>query len=121
MRYSTAIALLAGSATAFPGMTGSKKAMMEDMMKQAEFEKRDPSPVAEPEPAVTAVLGAVSSALGTVTGSLDQVIQGISGSVAAGILNPSDKRPEPGYVFQAPSSTDSRGPCPGLNLSLIHI
>lgn len=38
------------------------------------------------------------------------------GSVAEGILNPDDKRPEEGYEFQAPGPNDSRGPCPGLNL-----
>lgn len=38
------------------------------------------------------------------------------GSVAQGVLNPSDKRPESGYTFQAPGPNDSRGPCPGLNL-----
>jgi len=38
------------------------------------------------------------------------------GSIAEGILNPDDKRPEPGYEFQAPGAGDSRGPCPGLNL-----
>jgi hypothetical protein len=38
------------------------------------------------------------------------------GSVAQGVLNPNDKRPEPGYEFQAPGAGDSRGPCPGLNL-----
>lgn len=38
------------------------------------------------------------------------------GSVAEGILNPDDKRPEQGYEFQAPGPGDSRGACPGLNL-----
>lgn len=38
------------------------------------------------------------------------------GSVAEGILNPDDKRPEEGYEFQAPGPGDSRGACPGLNL-----
>jgi hypothetical protein len=38
------------------------------------------------------------------------------GSVASGLLNPNDKRPESGYTFQAPGPNDSRGPCPGLNL-----
>jgi hypothetical protein len=39
-----------------------------------------------------------------------------AGSIAEGVLNPNDKRPEPGYEFQAPKASDSRGPCPGLNL-----
>ena len=37
------------------------------------------------------------------------------GSVASSV-DPINARPEPGYIFQAPKSTDSRGPCPGLNL-----
>jgi len=114
---SAAVALLAGSATAYPGMTGSRRAVMEDMIKQAELEKREPTPVAQPEASpVAGLLDPISSLLGTVTGGLDQIIQGISGSVAEGILNPSDKRPEPGYEFIAPGPNDSRGPCPGLNL-----
>jgi hypothetical protein len=39
-----------------------------------------------------------------------------TGSIAEGVLNPNDKRPEPGFEFQAPKASDSRGPCPGLNL-----
>lgn len=114
---SAAVALLAGTATAFPAMSGSTRAMLKDMMNQAELEKREPSPVEKRDPSpVAGLLDPVSSILGTVTNDINQVIQGISGSVATGILNPSDKRPEPGYIFQAPGPNDSRGPCPGLNL-----
>ncbi|KAF1941110.1 Cloroperoxidase [Clathrospora elynae] len=36
--------------------------------------------------------------------------------VGQAVIVASDKRPEPGYKFQAPGPNDSRGPCPGLNL-----
>lgn len=38
------------------------------------------------------------------------------GGVAASIADLDNKRPEPGYEYQDPLPTDSRGPCPGLNL-----
>jgi hypothetical protein len=38
------------------------------------------------------------------------------GLIAEVLLNPDDKRPEPGYEFHPPSADESRGPCLGLNL-----
>jgi hypothetical protein len=54
--------------------------------------------------------------VGDAVGGLTNTVRGLLGSVAQGVLNPDNKRPEPGYVFQAPGPGDSRGPCPGLNL-----
>ncbi|KAK1960842.1 hypothetical protein LY78DRAFT_590001 [Colletotrichum sublineola] len=68
--------------------------------------KRDPAP--EPQ-LITDILG-----------SLINTISGLLGSVVQGALNPNNKRPEPGYEFQAPGPGDSRGPCPGLNLLANH-
>lgn len=48
-------------------------------------------------------------------GSLLGTVGSLVGSVASAI-DTSNQRPEPGYVFQAPGPSDSRGPCPGLNL-----
>lgn len=56
--------------------------------------------------------------LGQITNFLNDV-EGLLGSVASSI-NPENKRPEPGYEFQAPGPNDSRGPCPGLNLLANH-
>lgn len=53
--------------------------------------------------------------LGGLVGTLLDDVDGLLGSVASSI-DPDNKRPEPGYVFKAPKPTDSRGPCPGLNL-----
>jgi len=100
MHYSSAIALsLAASAAAFPGM--NKEAMMEDLMKNA---KRSATPTTSAKASSTGLLGGVASILGTVTGDLEQVIQGLSGSVAAAV-SADDFRPQPGYVFQAPGNT----------------
>lgn len=42
-------------------------------------------------------------------------VDGLLGSVAASV-DPDNLRPQAGYTFQAPTASDSRGPCPGLNL-----
>lgn len=49
-----------------------------------------------------------------ITNLVDDV-EGLLGSVASAI-DPDNLRPEPGYEFMEPTSSDSRGPCPGLNL-----
>lgn len=101
MRVQTTLVALAATAAAFPGMASVKKDILEGI--RTETVKRE----AKPEP--------VSIPLPTIIGSLESTIEGLLGSVASSV-NPSDKRPQPGYTFQAPSSTDARGPCPGLNL-----
>jgi hypothetical protein len=53
---------------------------------------------------------------GDALGGLTGTVKGLLGSVAQGILNPDNKRPEPGFEFIEPGPGDSRGPCPGLNL-----
>lgn len=45
-------------------------------------------------------------------GGLLNDVEGLLGSVASEI-DPDNYRPQPGYEFIAPKSTDSRGPCPG--------
>lgn len=57
------------------------------------------------------LIGGVSALAGT--------IGGLVGSVAASV-DLDNKRPEPGYAYQAPGPNDSRGPCPGLNLLANH-
>jgi hypothetical protein len=89
---------------AYPGMGGvSSKAEMENYLRarqveEAEQEKRD-----------------LISTLTSTVGALTNTIGGLLGSLAAHV-DPNDKRPEPGYVFKDPRPSDSRGPCPGLNL-----
>ncbi|KAL1603848.1 hypothetical protein SLS60_005440 [Paraconiothyrium brasiliense] len=56
--------------------------------------------------------------IGTVQ-ALTNTVSGLLGAVANNI-SPDNKRPEPGYEFQAPGPGDSRGPCPGLNLLANH-
>lgn len=52
-------------------------------------------------------------------GSLLGDVSGLLGSLASSV-EPDNKRPEPGFEFQAPGPNDSRGPCPGLNLLANH-
>lgn len=97
---------------AFPQMAGvaSRKEMLEQLKRQHDeervAEKRNPDP--EPSPQL---LGAVGGILGSLAGD----ITGLLGSIASSV-SPDNKRPEPGFTFQAPGPNDSRGPCPGLNL-----
>ncbi|KAF0322137.1 Aromatic peroxygenase [Colletotrichum sp. SAR11_59] len=103
MKYQTTIlATLATSATAFPSMMGSRQ-QLEELL------KRNPEPVANPEPQL----------LGGVIGGLTSTITGLLGAVAQNI-NPANARPEKGFEFKAPGPGDSRGPCPGLNLLANH-
>ncbi|KAK5727135.1 hypothetical protein LTR15_003027 [Elasticomyces elasticus] len=87
---------------AYPGMLGvsSREEALEFLKdkREAELEERQ---------LLSGLIGSVAQIVSDVSGLL--------GSVASAV-NPDNKRPEPGYVFQAPKSTDSRGPCPGLNL-----
>lgn len=87
--------------------------MMEDAIKQAELEKRAPSPAEKRDPSVVSSLLSAVAPVSTLISTVTNDIKGISGSIATGVLNPSDKRPEAGYTFQAPGPNDSRGPCPG--------
>jgi len=99
MHYSSAIALsLAASAAAFPGM--NRDAMLEDLMKG----KRAATPTTTAKASSTGLLGGVASVLGTVTGDLEQVVQGLVGSVASAV-SADDFRPQSGYVFQAPGKS----------------
>jgi len=86
-------------------MGASKEDMLKMYQEREEMAKRDPQ-------LVSGLLNGVSSTVGSVIND----VRGLLGSVAEGVLNPDDKRPEPGYEFQAPGPSDSRGPCPGLNL-----
>ena len=71
---------------------------------------------AMPDPSLLSGLdSSLLSSLGTALTPLANDVKGLLGSVASSV-DPSNLRPEPGYVFQEPLSTDSRGPCPGLNL-----
>lgn len=108
--------LISGSCTtyAFPGMVSR-----EEMAKRAFTEshanaKRDAEQLTERQ-LLGGLLGSVPSILGDTVGALTGTLEGLIGSVAESV-NPDNKRPEPGYTFQAPGPGDSRGPCPGLNL-----
>jgi len=117
MKSITLFLLSAWTANAFPGMPPC-----EEMARRA-FEERD-------------LLGSVNDIVNTVTNNpgsgsvletvsetisaLTSTVEGLLGSVAEGLLNPDDKRPEPGYDFRAPGPGDSRGPCPALNLLANH-
>ena len=102
---------------AFPGMMGidSREAALKQLKEMRNAE-------AEPKVQERQLLGSVTSGLlsgsalsGGLIGTLVNDVKGLLGSVASSV-NPDNKRPEPGYEFQAPGPNDSRGPCPGLNL-----
>lgn len=109
MRFQQAVLLaLPVLSAAFPGMAGvSSRAEMKDYLR-----KRHAEEAALEERQLLS--GTVSGLIGSVT-ALTNTITGLLGSVANSI-DPNNKRPEPGYTFIAPKSSDSRGPCPGLNL-----
>jgi hypothetical protein len=102
MRFQDAFVLgLPALSAAYPGLMGAQsKEQIESMLlqKRVEEEKRD----------------LIGGLIGTV-GALTNTVGGLLKSVAAAV-DPDNKRPEPGYYFQAPGPEDSRGPCPGLNL-----
>ena len=51
-------------------------------------------------------------------GQLGNVVNDLKGTLGSvsGALDLDNKRPEPGFEYVEPLETDSRGPCPGLNL-----
>lgn len=109
MKITTAIAFALPAVTsAFPAMMGaSSRIELEDALR--EQIKREAA--AEPEPQSSVLNG-----VGNLVGSLGDTVGGLLNSVGNAIVVGSNKRPEPGYTFQAPGPGDSRGPCPGLNL-----
>jgi hypothetical protein len=109
--YSLALALPALSA-AYPGMAGvQSKEKMEEYLRDRHAEAEADAAALEERQLLPGLVGGL---VGTV-GALTNTINGLLGSVASAV-DPNNKRPEPGYEFQAPKSSDSRGPCPGLNL-----
>ena len=62
-----------------------------------------------------ALPGYVKEARSNILGDLVGDVNGLLGSIAASV-DPNNKRPEPGYEFKEPKASDSRGPCPALNL-----
>lgn len=101
MKISFYVLAAASLASAFPGMGGldSREHALQMLKEKREAEK------AEKRQDLTSGL----------VGSLLDDVQGLLGSVAAAV-DLDNKRPEAGYKFRAPKKTDSRGPCPGLNL-----
>lgn len=101
MKSASLILALPTLGLAFPSFLGAENTdqILDNLREQKRTEAQAPKPEKRQ--------GLVSSLLGDVGGLL--------GSVAASV-DPSNKRPEPGYEFQAPGPNDSRGPCPGLNL-----
>lgn len=95
--------------SAFPAMMGaSSRAELENALR--EQLKREAA--AEPEPQITDLL----TGLGNTVKALGDTVGGLLNSVGNALVVADNKRPEPGYNFQAPGPGDSRGPCPGLNL-----
>ncbi|KAF9697684.1 hypothetical protein EKO04_004092 [Ascochyta lentis] len=107
MKVTAAIAFaLPALTSAFPAMMGAtSRVELEDALR--EQLKREAA--AEPEPQITNLVG-------NLVGSLGDTVGGLLNSVGNALVVGSNKRPEPGYTFQAPGPGDSRGPCPGLNL-----
>lgn len=100
---------------AFPGM-GSREEMAKRYFEESQansVEKREAEQLAERQ--LDGLLGHVTDILGDTVGALTGTLEGLLGSIAESV-NPDNKRPEPGYTFQAPGPNDKRGPCPGLNL-----
>ncbi|CAO2650050.1 Nn.00g013420.m01.CDS01 [Neocucurbitaria sp. VM-36] len=96
MRFTQALVLvLPGFAVAYPGMMSTSSL--------AEHSRRKAEPT-------------VLNPVGNLLGSLGDAVSGLLNSVGQAVVVSSNKRPEPGYEFQAPGPNDSRGPCPGLNL-----
>jgi hypothetical protein len=109
MKVTTAIAFaLPALTSAFPAMMGASRAELEDALR--EQLKREAA--AEPEPQLTGLL----TGLGGSVKGLGDLVGGLINSVGNALVVADNKRPEPGYTFQAPGPGDSRGPCPGLNL-----
>lgn len=98
MKISQSLVLaLPALVAAFPGMA-PRDEMENQLRDMYHAEKREAEATAEANPQL----------LGTLLGD----VKGLLGSVASAV-DPSNKRPEPGYNFIAPGPGDSRGPCPG--------
>lgn len=96
--------------SAYPGMMGgSSRAELENALKEAY--KREAAAEADPQG-----LGGILTGVGETVKSLGDLVGGLINSVGNALVVADNKRPEPGYEFQAPGPGDSRGPCPGLNL-----
>ena len=104
MKITTLILALPSIGLAFPGMLGENT--KHEMLHQARAE----SLAAETHQQEKRQGGLISS-----IGSLLNTVEGLLGSVASAV-DGDNYRPEPGYKFKRPKATDSRGPCPGLNL-----
>ncbi|KAK5172259.1 uncharacterized protein LTR77_003897 [Saxophila tyrrhenica] len=110
MKTSFVLATAVGLASAFPGMAGIN--MKEEGMKMLK-ERHDAEQQEKRQ------LGDVLDGVGDLVGGLLDDVKGLLGSVASAV-DPDNKRPEPGYEFQAPKKGDSRGPCPALNTLANH-
>lgn len=112
MKLTQALVLgLPAFSAAYPGMGSMSKAEMTEYL-----QKRQLQDTALEERQVLS--GVVTGLIGTVQ-ALTNTISGLLGAVANNI-SPGNKRPEPGYDYKAPGPSDSRGPCPGLNLLANH-
>lgn len=117
MRSFTLVLFSASAALAFPGMPNREQ--MARRAYKARSAEGVLDTVGNTVNAVTANSqnsDSLTDILGDTIGGLTSTLQGLLGSVAEGVLNPDDKRPEPGFEFKEPGPGDSRGPCPGLNL-----
>lgn len=112
MKVNAVLALALPAVTsAYPGMMGaSSRAELENALKEAY--KREAA--AEPEP--QGLVGGLLTGVGDTVKALGDTVGGLLNSVGNVLVVADNKRPEPGYTFQAPGPGDSRGPCPGLNL-----
>jgi len=110
MKFTQAMILgLPALASAFPGM-GSRSQMEEFFRAEAE---REAAEKREAEAQFTNPLGNLVQGVGDLVG-------GLLNSVGQALVVGENKRPEPGFEFQAPGPGDSRGPCPGLNTLANH-
>jgi hypothetical protein len=111
MKVNAVLALALPAVTsAYPGMMGaSSRIELENALKEAY--KREAAAEADPQG-----LGGLVSGVGETVKGLGDLVGGLINSVGNALVVADNKRPEPGYEFQAPGSGDSRGPCPGLNL-----
>ena len=111
MRVTAALVLaLPALTSAFPAMMGSTS---RDELENALREQLKREAAAEPEPQL---VSGILSGVGDTVKSLGDLVGGLVNSVGNALVVADNKRPEPGYKFQAPGPGDSRGPCPGLNL-----
>lgn len=110
MKVTAAIAFaLPALTSAFPAMMGeTSRADLEHALR--EQLKREAAAEADPQ------LSNLVSGLGDSLKGLGDLVGGLINSVGNALVVNDNKRPEPGYEFQAPGPGDSRGPCPGLNL-----